>query len=248
MRQARSKVGAMRPRSLSLSNRCRQPELMDQPGLDAAEHAHALCGLARINWLSRSDAILWPAIEQLARTHRGSAIRVLDVASGGGDVPLALAKRALRAGFDLEVEGCDKSPEAVRFAGRQAEERGLSVRFFNLDVLNHAIPPGYDILTCSLFLHHLAEADACTFLRTAAAAAGRLLLVNDLVRGNVGYVLAWTACRVLSRSRVVRHDGPVSVAGAFTVAEVRELAQGAGLGGVTVTRHWPRRFLLSWSR
>ena len=89
----------MRPRSLPLSKRCRQAELMDQPGLDAGEHAHALHGLARINRLSRSDAILWPAIERLARAGRGSPIRVLDVASGGGDVPIALAKRASRAGL-----------------------------------------------------------------------------------------------------------------------------------------------------
>ena len=221
---------------------------MDQPGLDAAEHAHALRGLARLNRLSRSDAILWPAIEQLARRRGGSPIRVLDVASGGGDVPIALAKRAMRAGLRLEIEGCDVSPEAVRYARRQAEGTGLSLRFFNLDVLNEPIPAGYDVVTCSLFLHHLEEADACSFLRKAADATSGLLLVNDLVRGPVGYLLAWWACHFLTRSPVVWHDGPVSVAGAFTPAEVRKLAQSAGLEGANLTRHWPRRFLLSWSR
>ncbi len=239
----------MAPRSLALlSRRQRRPELMDQPGLDAGEHIHALRGLARINRLSRSDAILWPAIERVARTHPGSAIRVLDVASGGGDVAIALAKRASRAGLDLEVEGCDVSPEAVRYARRQADRSGLSLRFFNLDVLNEPIPAGYDVVTCSLFLHHLAEADARSFMRNAAGATSRLFLVNDLVRGPVGYLLAWSACRLLTRSPVVWHDGPVSVAGAFTLAEVRELAESAGLAGVTLTRHWPHRFLLTWSR
>ena len=238
----------MRPRSLPLSKRCRRAELMDQPGLDAAEHAHALRGLARINRLSRSDAILWPAIERLARTDRSSPIRVLDVASGGGDVPIALANRARAAGLHVEVEGCDISPEAVRYARRQAEQNGLALRFFNLDILNEPIPAGYDVVTCSLFLHHLAEADARAFLRNAAGATSRLLLVNDLVRGPVGYLLAWFACRLLTRSPVVHYDGPVSVAGAFTLAEVRELAAGAGLEGVKLARHWPRRFLLSWSR
>jgi 2-polyprenyl-3-methyl-5-hydroxy-6-metoxy-1,4-benzoquinol methylase len=221
---------------------------MDQPGLDAAEHAHALHGLARINRLSRSDAILWPAIERLARNWGDSPIRVLDVASGGGDVPIALAKRALRSGLRVQVEGCDVSLEAVRYARRQAEQSGLSLRFFNLDVLNEPIPAGYDVVTCSLFLHHLAEAEASSFLRRAADATGRLLLVNDLVRGPIGYLLAWSACRLLTRSPVVRYDGPVSVAGAFTLAEVRELAERAGLEGVSLTRRWPRRFLLSWSR
>ena len=222
---------------------------MDQPGLDAGEHANALRGLARINRLSRSDAILWPAIERLARaSQQGRPIRVLDVASGGGDVPIALAKRALRASLAVEIEGCDVSLEAMRFARHQANENGLALRFFELDALKEPIPAGYDVITCSLFLHHLDEADAVSFLRKAAEATSRLLLVNDLKRGPVGYLLAWWGCHVLSRSPVVWHDGPVSVAGAFTLAEVRTIAASAGLTGVSLTSHWPRRFLLSWSR
>jgi 2-polyprenyl-3-methyl-5-hydroxy-6-metoxy-1,4-benzoquinol methylase len=221
---------------------------MDQSGIDLTAHQHALRGLARINWLSRTDAILWPPIVRVARAAAGRAVRVLDLASGGGDVAIALAKKARRAGLDLRIEGCDISPQAVRFAQAQAAEQGLSTRFFTLDVLDEPMPSGYDIMICSLFLHHLDEADAVGFIRQAAQAAGRLLLVNDLVRDPVGYVLAWSACRVVTRSPVVRHDGPISVAGAFSLAEVRMLAQRAGLECVSLTRHWPRRFLLSWSR
>ena len=239
----------MRPRSLILMKRCRRAELMDQPGLDAAEHARALRGLARINWLSRSDAILWPAIERLARAARGSSIRVLDLASGGGDVPIALAKRARRAGLDVRVEGCDIEPGGCAICPSiRRRSRASPPDFSPSTFLNEPIPTGYDVMTCSLFLHHLDETDAGSFLKKAADASGRLLLVNDLVRGPVGYVLAWAGCRFLTRSPVVRHDGPVSVAGAFTLAEVRKLAESAGLDGVSLTRHWPRRFLLSWSR
>ncbi len=42
-------------------------------------------------------------------------------------------------------------------------------------------------------------------------------------------MLAWIGCHLLSRSPIVRHDGPVSVAGAYTIPEVRELAERAGL-------------------
>jgi SAM-dependent methyltransferase len=238
----------MGPRSLSLPKRCRRAELMDQPGLDPATHASALGGLARINWLSRSDAILWPQIVRLARAARGSAIRVLDLASGGGDVPIALGRRARRAGLDVRIEGCDISPEAVRFARVRSADRGLSIRFFTLDVLNETLPSGYDVITSSLFLHHLDEESAVGFLRKSARAAGRLLLVNDLMRDTVGYGLAWAACHFVTRSPVVHHDGPISVAAAFTLPEVSTLAQRAGLYGASLTRHWPRRLLLSWSR
>ena len=42
-------------------------EVMDDPSLDAAEHARALRGLAWINRVSRSAAVVWPAIEAAAR-------------------------------------------------------------------------------------------------------------------------------------------------------------------------------------
>jgi 2-polyprenyl-3-methyl-5-hydroxy-6-metoxy-1,4-benzoquinol methylase len=231
-----------------LAQRRRRPELMDQPDLNPGEHARALCGLGRINRVSRSDAIFWPAIATLARVSKGSPVRVLDLASGGGDVPIALAIRAARAQLDVRIEGCDKSAEAVRFAQRNAAAGGVAVRFFALDALADSIPEGYDVLTCSLFLHHLNEADAVRLLRKMADAAGRMVLVDDLIRSRVGYALAWAGCRILSRSPIVRHDGPVSVSSAFTPEEVRELANRAGLGAVSLTRHWPRRVLVSWSR
>jgi len=239
----------MRPQFLTpFSRRRRRAELMDQPGLGETEHVAALQGLARINLLSRSDAILWPSIERLARTNRGSTIRVVDLATGGGDVPLALAQRALRAGLDVRIEGCDVSEQAIEIARRNGAAAGLSVSFFTLDVLNEALPAGYDIVTCSLFLHHLDDANAVALLRKAADVTGRILLINDLVRGPVAFALAWTGCHLLTRSPVVRHDGPVSVAAAFSLGEARMLAQRAGLASATLVRRWPCRFLLSWSR
>ena len=86
----------MAPTSLSrFAQRRRRPELMDQPDLDAGEHARALSGLGRINRLSRSDVIFWPAIARWPALPKAAPVRVLDLASGGGDVPIALAIRAL---------------------------------------------------------------------------------------------------------------------------------------------------------
>jgi SAM-dependent methyltransferase len=228
--------------------RRRCPELMDQPGLDAAEHARALSGLGRINRISKSAAMYWPELRRLAEARAGRPLRVLDVASGGGDVPIALARRALRSGLDIIIEGCDRSPAAVQFASEQAVARALPLRFFTLDALGDEIPSGFDVIVSSLFLHHLDEHEAVGLLERIARAAGKLIMINDLRRGQFEYALAWAGCRLLSRSRIVRHDGPVSVRAAFTMKEVRDLASEAGLEGVRLTRHWPGRFLLSWSR
>lgn len=223
---------------------------MDQPGLDDQEHALALTWLGRINAVSRAAAALWPPLERLARAQSSGAgpLRVLDLAAGGGDMAVALAFRAARSGLAIEIEGCDLSARAVSIAESRAAVRGARVRFFKLDALADPIPWGYDVLTCSLFLHHLDEDEAVLLLERMAATAARLVLVDDLARSRMGSCLAWLVCRALARSRVVQYDGPASAAAAFTPAEALDIAGRAGLKGATIRRHWPSRFLLSWSR
>ena len=72
--------------------------------------------------------------------------------------------------------------------------------------------------------------------------------IHGMAGLRLGYALAWLVTRLLSRSPIVHTDGPLSVAGAFTMAEARALAERAGLSGAQVGWRWPWRFLLSWRR
>jgi SAM-dependent methyltransferase len=225
-----------------------QPEVMDQPGLDPGLHRQALAGLRRINFWGRSAGILWPPLATAARAVAPRPLRVLDVASGGGDVPIRLWRKARRAGLPIVVAGCDVSAVAVAHAAGEAARRGAEVRFFQADALADELPGGYDAVVCSLLLHHLRGEQAAGLLRKMAAATSRLVLVNDLVRSRSGWLMVWTATRLLSRSPVVHVDGPRSIEGAFTVEEARGLAERAGLSGAAVGRRWPCRFLLTWVR
>ena len=220
-------------------------ELMDQPGLDEQLHRQALRGLRRVNWFSRSSGILWSAIRDLARQVEHRPLRVLDIACGGGDVTVAIARRAQRAGIEVQVAGCDISPVAVRHAQQQTQEDTTQVEFFELDALTDSLPDDYDVLVCSLFLHHLAEPEAVELLRRMSAAARHLVLVNDLRRTQWGYWLARFGCRLLTRSHIVHTDGPLSVAAAFTTEEALQLASRAGVADAAVSGHWPQRFLLN---
>lgn len=225
-----------------------QPEIMDQPNLDRRLHVEALRGLERINRISGSSRILWPALAQLARAAGPAGVRVLDVATGAGDVPIRLWHRARQAGVPLQIDGCDRSACAVAHARQRASEYEADVRFFEWDALQGPLPDGYDAVVSSLFLHHLDEDQAIALLQSMASAARRLLLINDLERSFPGLLLAYLGTRVLSGSPVVHTDGPLSVAAAFTRREALALARRAGLDGATVKGRWPFRYLLTWSR
>jgi 2-polyprenyl-3-methyl-5-hydroxy-6-metoxy-1,4-benzoquinol methylase len=197
--------------------------------------------------LSGSAEILWSPIERLARL-KSRPIRVLDIATGGGDIPISLWRRAQRRGLAIEVAGCDVSPRAIEFARRRAEQSEAKVEFFERDVLAELLPEDYDAIICSLFLHHLADDVAVEMLRRMAAASRHLVEANDLRRTTAGLLLAYAASKTLTRSDVVRVDAPLSVRAAFTIAEAQSLAEKAGLAGATVKPRWPQRFLLCWWR
>jgi 2-polyprenyl-3-methyl-5-hydroxy-6-metoxy-1,4-benzoquinol methylase len=231
---------------VSLRQRRRQPEIMDQPGLSPRRHAAALRGLARLN-LFGSAGVLWPPLAKMAGRNPGRPLRVLDVATGGGDVPLGLWRRARREGIPLRIDGCDLSRFAVEQAAAAAAKAGADMRFFVHDALRGGPLPGYDAAISSTFLHHLNEDEAVTFLRMMSA-TGRLVLINDLERSVANYVMVFVASRLLTASPVVHVDALLSVEAAFTPAEALALAERAGLQGAAVARRWPCRFLLSRER
>jgi 2-polyprenyl-3-methyl-5-hydroxy-6-metoxy-1,4-benzoquinol methylase len=226
-----------------------QPEIMDQPDLDQQLHDQALAALGRINWFSRSAGILWPSLRALAHQLAPRPLRVLDLATGGGDLPLRIWRKARRAGVSVQLAGCDLSPVAIAHAQELARQHGAPIDYFVQDAFQDQPLPRYDAVMSSLFLHHQTSDDqARLLLRRMAGLADHLVLVNDLVRSPLHFHVARLVCRLLTRSPVVHADGPRSVQAAFTLEEVRQLANEAGLIGATVAWRWPFRFLLTWRR
>jgi len=239
--------------SLDLTSRQRQPELMDQPGLDERAHRKALAGIERVNNMSRIGHVLWREIDRVIARQDLEKVRVLDIACGGGDLAIRLARHALRRNVDFSIDGCDISITAVTHAKAQAVANNVAnAHFFESDALSESfderLQEKYDLVMCSLFLHHLEENQAICLLRKMRDMARHTVIIDDLRRTRLGYGLAWIGCRMLTRSPMVHVDGPLSVQGAFTVDEARSLAEKAGLQNVVITTHWPQRFLMTWQR
>lgn len=220
------------------------PELMDDPDLDRAAHFRALAGLQRINRWTHNASLAWRQVERLAKQRGLDRIRVLDIATGAADIPIKLLSRAEAAGLTLDIEACDISKEALELAEANCDRVDASIRLLTLDVLNEPITAEYDVVLCSQFLHHLTDRQTEGVLGKMATAATYRVIVVDLVRSQLNWWQVWLATRVLSRSSVVHFDGPQSVRAAFTVKEMKMIAERVGFARFSITSHWPCRFTL----
>lgn len=229
---------------MTLRERDRQEEWMDQPDLDASLHAEALRGLARVNRISGSVGSIWKPIEKLGKQITDRPLRVLDVACGGGDVAIGLKRKADQNGLDLEVTGCDISPTACRHAAERAESLGVDVSFIQCDAIGGRLPTGFDAVYCSLFVHHLEGEQIVQLLRSMGDASCGQVIVNDLVRSSFGYLIAKWGIRLLTSSRVCHVDAPLSVKAALTVDEILGYVQAAGLDLLSIRKVFPERFVL----
>jgi 2-polyprenyl-3-methyl-5-hydroxy-6-metoxy-1,4-benzoquinol methylase len=231
--------------SAAQTGRVLQPEIMDDPTLDPPRHRAALRGLGRINAISRSAAILWPTLRVEADRVHPRPLRVLDLACGGGDVLVTLARKAKAHGRRFEATGLDFSPVALDFARTLAEQRGVEIEWTESNALEQPLPGDFDVAMNSLFLHHL-TAEQSVDLLTKMRQAARTVVINDLRRGALAHAVAWVGTRLLSRSEVVHADGPQSVRAAWTPPELRQLAESAGLHGAKIEQVFPWRMRLVW--
>ncbi len=214
-----------------------QPERMDDPNLPREDHLLALAGLARLN---RLTCVSWPIYNQLRRyaTQLRRPLKVLDVATGSGDLPIRWAKRAQADGLSMQITAIDISAVALHYAQEQAQRAGVNVCFQQRDCLGQRLPGGFDVVTCSLFIHHLQEAQIAQLLIAMRAAAGHAVVVCDLERSRPNLAAVWLAAHTVTPSPIVHEDAIKSVRGALTRDEFRRIAQSA-LGHPVAVRALP---------
>lgn len=181
------------------------------------------------------DAALWRWLAAVAR--QSAPLTVLDVATGGGDVPAMIARRATAAGIGVRVMGIDLHPQVAGEAVRRT--RALPrVAIVRADALHLPLADrSVDVALCSYTLHHFSRPDARALLCELRRVSRLGLVVADLLRSRAAYRLAWLLLHLWGPGHhLSRRDGPLSIRRAYTVPELQQLAAEAGLPHPSVGR------------
>lgn len=213
------------------SRRSERSEWMDDPSIDSSELEETLDHLARVNRVLGGHRPTVKGVDKLAGD-RGQ-LSVLDVGTGSGDVPRKLARWARRRGMKLRVTGIDRSPIIVDHAKRRCEGFD-NIEIEQVDLFDIPDRNSYDIVHASLLLHHLPGESAVDGLKKMYEVSRLGVVINDLHRHPLGYVGSKIILALLSKNRLIRHDGPLSVLRAFERDELYSLAQKAGLPRPTI--------------
>jgi ubiquinone/menaquinone biosynthesis C-methylase UbiE len=219
---------------------------MDEPEQDAGELERSLADLRAVNrWLGGTRVVLHHLAE-LVRRHPRAEYRILDLATGSGDIPLKVAAWARSEDVQVAIVATDNHLTTLELA-RAHTAAEPAVRVEAADALKLPYADGsFDVVVLSTALHHFDDERECIRIIREMHRVCRIgFIVNDLARSRPALLGARVlAATVWRRHPVTRHDGPLSVRRSFTPAELRALAARAGFADARVQAHFPFRLAL----
>jgi ubiquinone/menaquinone biosynthesis C-methylase UbiE len=217
------------------ATRAEDGELMDTPQPRALLE-ECLRELEQINRLLGVHRIVLGHVRRFLRPGDVS-LTVADVATGGADLPRRLIQWGRRRRLSLRLLAIDQHPQTAAIA--RDRSRGVpGIRVVRGDARSLPLADrSVDVALLTTALHHLSPPDAVQALRELARVSRRGFVVTDLVRSPAAYLGARLLGLAVLRNPLTRNDGPRSVLRAYTPAEVRGLAEEAGLDGLRIVRH-----------
>jgi SAM-dependent methyltransferase len=213
-----------------------EPEFMDRPQPVTPEFEAAASSLASLNRNFGSHRLIRHFLGRWLNAER--CYRVLDLCTGSGEISRMMCDWARERGITLRIDAVDVSEAAIEVARSRSADHP-QIEFIRDSAIQYEPGATYDLVCCSLALHHFSELDAIKLLRRCSDLSHRYVLVADLERGLPTMLAVRAATTLVYRDPAVRADGLISARRAFSFREMRGLAEAAGW-----TQFGHARFLL----
>src|SRR6266480_4780606 len=200
-------------------------ELMDRPQPISIELERDLRSIRQLNRWFGSHRVVRHFVRRWIRPR--ARMRIIDLATGSGDIPRLIVDLARKMGANVEIDALDRQSATLEIA------RGLSsgypeISYVEENILQLKPPHRYDIVLCSLVLHHFSDEDAVRVLRRCRELSRKFVLVSDLRRGLLAAAGVYFLTALIFREPMTRYDARLSAARGFSFKELDKLARQAG--------------------
>jgi ubiquinone/menaquinone biosynthesis C-methylase UbiE len=210
--------------------RINTPEILDSSDCPSAEIAASLQDMWRINRWFGGVATTRKLIERVASETGRRHFSVLEVAAGFGEVPRMAARQLQQQGITFEITDLDVVRSHLTPGHRAVVADALALPFCDAS---------FDLVSCSLFAHHLEPDDVARFGAEASRVCRCAVLINDLIRHPLHLALVYAGFPLM-RSYVSRNDGVASVKRAYVPEEMRKMLSNGSKSAekIEISRHY----------
>lgn len=202
-----------------------KPELMDRPQPVTPELEADLENIRRLNQYFGGHSLvrhfLWLWLKP------GRCHRILDLATGSADIPRMIADWARRRNIAVQIDAVDIHESTLEIARKRTADYP-EISLIRADARTYCNTQTYDLVCCSLALHHFTGEDAVRLLRQMRRLSHDKVLVADLERGPLTSAAIWLLTGLFFREPMTRYDGRLSARRAFSFSEFRALGVEAG--------------------
>ncbi len=225
---------------MKLTVRSYQKELLDADNIPMEAIRQNMIELDTINTLLGGHRISISGFKKLLGNKK--KISVCEIGCGGGDNLIALQKWCDKNNIHLSTIGIDIKKEVIEFASARRELVNTTFIISDYSIVHFDQQP--DIIFSSLFCHHFTNEALIKQFTWMKEHCNIGFFINDLHRHTLAYYSIKILTGIFSKSYLVKHDAPLSVARGFVKNELKKLLIIAGIHSTTVEWKWAFRYLI----
>lgn len=231
--------------SINLINRSTTVEIMDDLDCKGEVVDQTLHELDFINqWLGGNTVTLQGLYLLLKPIPIAEEITLADVGCGSGEMLRLIAKLVKKSGKRVTLIGIDANPNIIDFAQRHSAKFD-NLHFETANIFSEEFKKRkFDIVLCTLFLHHFTENELIGIFHSLKNQAKRGVVINDLHRHLFAYYSIKWLTQLFSKSAMVKFDAPLSVLRAFKKEDLKRILHQAGITNYLLKWKWAFRWQL----
>jgi 2-polyprenyl-3-methyl-5-hydroxy-6-metoxy-1,4-benzoquinol methylase len=229
--------------TLNTKYRTQKTEIMDDFLLQGNELITALDQIARINQLLGGNNLTLNGIKKILKKNDTSKpITIADIGCGNGDMLRMLSDYGQKNNINFRLVGVDANAFTVNYAKTLSKEYS-NIEYLCVDIFSEGFDNlTYDILLCTLTLHHFSNEQILNIITTFNKNAALGVVINDLHRSKLAYRLFEIICIVFNLKRMSREDGLISILRGFKKKELDEFSKKLNLKNYTISWKWAFRY------
>jgi 2-polyprenyl-3-methyl-5-hydroxy-6-metoxy-1,4-benzoquinol methylase len=233
---------------VDLTARSYKKELLDGDNIPFEDIKQNMRELDTINTLLGGHKISIDGVKKIILQNKKltgkTKIVIAEIGCGGGDNIKAINKWCQKNSVAVSFIGIDIKKECIDYAEEQCENIYATWIVSPYEKVQFKKIP--DIIFSSLFCHHFNEDELLFMLQWMKNNTTAGFFINDLHRNGMAYYSIKLLTQLFSKSYLVKHDAPLSVARGFTKKEWQQILNNAGIDSALVKWKWAFRHLITY--